>query len=163
MTTKPAYEYQPTHVVTGPVRWARVFKPDENGKFILDFEVTDKTTEDFFKSLGLEVKTDKKVKGRKFVPMQRYATNQDGTPKPFTLVDAKLEKFDKLIGNDSVCKVEFFVKDWTFQKRSGKYAYMTGVQVLKHIPYDPPARVGKFTEVDEYVETAEETNKFSKV
>lgn len=153
--------YNETYVVTGPIMWARVFTPDENGKFTLEFNVTNKSDEDFFKGLGLTIKTDKKDPPRKFVQMQRYATDTEGNVKPFRIVDAKLNTFEDLIGNNSTCKCEFFVKDWTYGKRSGKYAYITGLQVLEHIKYKPKPKAGKFTVEEEYVEAAEETSKFA--
>lgn len=154
--------YKDTYVLEGEVRWAKVIKPTEEGKYEVDMLIKDKKTETLLKSLGIRIQTDKEDSSVKYVKFSRYANNPDGTPKPFKIIDGKLNAFDKLVGNGSICRIEFFDREWEYKGKSGVTAYMVGFQVIEHVPFNPSnSKLTAVTGMDEDAMDME-ANRFSK-
>ena len=140
MSTKPTQRvFKETHVLEGEVRWAKVQTPNEDGKYTADMILDSKGIK-LMDSLGIPVKTDKNDDSIKFVTFTRFANNQDGTPKPFKVIDAKLNPFTDLVGNGSICRIEFFDREWTYGRKSGTQAYMVGFQVRELVEYAPKVK-----------------------
>lgn len=159
MTTTAKKDYKPTHVIEGTVRWAKIQSPDDNNKYTVDM-ILDAKGIALMESLGIPVKTDKNDDSIKFVTMTRHAFNPDGEPKPFRIIDAKLQPFTELVGNGSVCRIEFFDREWAYGKgalrKTGVQAYMVGFQVKELVPFIKK-NVPKLDSYDEDMES----NKFT--
>ena len=76
-----------------------------------------------------------------------------GAPK---VEDANLRTWpeDKLIGNGSLVRVAYRASAYERSGNCGVYLFLVGVQVLKHVEYDPDANL--FSVDQEYAETTSE-------
>lgn len=166
-TTTPKKEYHETHTITGKVYWAKVQKPDDNGKYSLEMSL-DKKSKKLIEELGIPVKLSKTDPSRpEFVAMDRYAFDFDGNPKSMPVVDSKGNPIDHLIGNESLGKVEFFAKEWSYPRvrptKNGVKAYMLKLQILELVPFESKGNESKIQAEDEgYVVPSSETNRFAK-
>lgn len=69
-------------------------------------------------------------------------------------IDGKLEPFTELVGNDSICNIQYSFYEWSNKFGNGVSADFKGLQVVKHVPYG----VG---DGDEFGEVDEETKSTS--
>lgn len=158
-----AIKYEETYVFEGPVMWAQVYKPDQFGKFTIDMKIEPGSEQEkLAKKLGFKIERSRDDTYN-FLRVWKYGAQQDGTPNKVRIVDSKLTPMTALIGNESICKIELYPKDWkmTTSKRSGTHAKLLTVQVMKLVSFTPTKRLGKITEEDDGYEAATETNKFS--
>ena len=72
--------------------------------------------------------------GQTFVKLKKDCVwrNSGDPKKPPMVVDKFGDSMDPLIiGNDSVCNVQYSIRDWEFQGQKGKSAELIAVQVLE--------------------------------
>ena len=124
-------------VIKGKVKWCSVLSPNTTFEpvWCVDVIVDDADTESELKAAGLKVKKDKD--GDKVIKFSRKTTKADGTPNKQPACVSKNPKvpFTELIGNGSVCNVQYSTYDWTNKFGSGVGADFKGIQVLEHIAY----------------------------
>lgn len=128
--------------ITGKCKWAKVFKPDtqfEPNAWKIDIYLDEEGLATH-KESGLKTKVKEDEDG-KFVGFSRKCGVfpwGDEIPPP-EVVDAKGNKFEKLIGNMSTVAIEFEVYD---TKKFGKGHRLNKVVVIDHVEYnkdDTPA------------------------
>ena len=71
--------------------------------------------------------------GSNFVKLKKDCVwrNSGDTKKPPMVVDSFGDAMDPtIIGNDSVCNIQYSVRDWEFQGQKGKSAELIAVQVV---------------------------------
>lgn len=159
-------KFEETYTMTGEVMWAKVYSADQYGKFTIDLKVEEGDGNyEMAKKLGLKIQRSKEDT-YDYVQFWKYAEQKDGTPNRVRVVDSKLNDISNLIGNESICTIEFFPKAWTFGKgktaTSGVHSRLVGVQVKKLVEFIPSGgkRLGKFVEEDGF-EASTETNRFA--
>jgi len=72
--------------------------------------------------------------GQTFIKLKKDCVwrNSGDPKKPPMVVDKFGDSMDPLIiGNDSVCNVQYSIRDWEFQGQKGKSAELIAVQVLE--------------------------------
>ena len=157
------------------VRWARVHKPteDDNGdpKYSIEMLVDKATASDFIsQKLKKSLRPVKDEDDVYQISVERkgiYSKSGDPRP-PASVVDSQLNPFSKEIGNDSVCNIQFAVKDWEYKKKKGTKIELTGVQVVELVPYAGSSERVAFGAVDGFVAAeeasgADETDGFEAV
>lgn len=128
------------------VRWVSAQKP--NTKFESTYEIECILSKEQAKTLQEESKDfDPKGKGIKikkddndnlYIRFKRKAERPDGTPNPKPICVGKDGKtpFEKLVGNGSVCNVQYsFVTYKNVKFGEGVTSDFKGVQVLEHVAY----------------------------
>lgn len=122
-------------VVTGKVKWASVKSP--NTKFTPQWcidVILDVQTAKSMKAEGYNVKKDKD--GDLVLKCKRNVKRADGTENaPPRVVDSSKQPFNDLIGNGSVCNIQYTPFPYTYAGRSGIATNLIGVQVMEHVPY----------------------------
>lgn len=124
------------------VAWAHVQSPSQFDKYSIDAyipkELAKKLTDE---GVGGMCKKDKKAQKNKVGDiLWQFKTNakdKEGKPtrKP-PIVDSKRDPFTKLIGNGSICNIQYNVKDWTYGTKKGKSPFLERVQVLELVEYE---------------------------
>lgn len=122
-------------VIKGKVKWASVQAP--NTKFTPQWTidvVLEKDEAKKLKSAGFNVKKDKD--GDIILKCKKNVMRKDGTQNsPPRIVDAGKNPFKELIGNGSVCNVQYNPVDWEYAGKKGVSANLVGVQVLEHVAF----------------------------
>lgn len=131
-----------TYFVSGPVKWAKVYKPDtkfdDNGIYSIQV-YPDKDGWDTIKESGLRVQPKEDEDG-KYVTFRRKKVVWFGQKEgdkdigPPEVVDAKGNEFDKLIGNLSECTIKFEV----YPTKKGPGHRLLEVCVDKWVEYEKP-------------------------
>jgi hypothetical protein len=132
-----------------PVRWASVIKPETTFDPVWTIEVilTEEQADRLKKEAkavnpkGIKIKKDDegnlvfrfkrkvmKANGEENNPPVCKGTKRD-------LLTGKLEDFTQLIGNGSICNVQYLFYEWENKFGSGVGADLKGVQVVEHVPY----------------------------
>lgn len=129
-----------TYYFEGECQWAKVFKPDtkfEPHAYKIDIFL-EKEGFEIHKASGLKNKAKFTEEGRKYVTFSNKVGKwPSGDPiDPPIIVDAKGEKFDKLIGNGSKVVIEVAVYD---TQKFGKGHRLMKVVVVEHVVYEKPA------------------------
>jgi hypothetical protein len=140
----------------------------ENPTWECQIRTKDKNVKKLWESLGLNVKAVVPDEGDPYfrVNLRKKSIKVDGEPaSPVTVVDGSLQPVDpKTIGNGSVGNVKVFQYDFP-QKGGGKglASVLMGVQLTKHLVYEPRPRDDDFGEtITEVIEPDdEETEEFS--
>jgi hypothetical protein len=129
------------------VRWAAVLTPDTKFEptwhvtVVLD-EATKKQLIDESKSVdpkgkGIKIKEDDE--GNLVYRFRRKVMKADGSsennPPLVCGPKGKDDKFDKLIGNGSVCNIQYRFVPYNNKFGSGVTCDLQGVQVLEHVPF----------------------------
>lgn len=145
-------------VVKGLVKWAKVFEPDElSGKYNINVYLDNPAYVKQIAEFGIPIKSD--ADGSFFQPYA-YAKDPDGIPIKFTnIFDAGMNPWEhgKLIGNGSLCNIEFFPKEWEYKGKQGVSARLLRIQVLKHVSFG-----GTLLKAEpEYVDAADESSPFA--
>lgn len=126
-------------VVKGEVKWCSIQQPNTTFApvWCVDVIVTDDEIAKELKSQGLKLKTDKD--GDRILKVNRNVTKADGKPnKQPVCVDAANKPFEELVGNGSVCNVQYGTYEWKNRFGAGIGADLKGVQVLEHVEYATP-------------------------
>ena len=122
-------------VLQGKVEWAKVHKPDT--KFKPRYEITvvlSKQEAANFKKAGVPLTQGDDGAWR--LKLIRNAEDKDGKPvSPPIVVDRENNPFPDPIGNDSVCAIQYYVRDWTYKGKTGKSPVLMAVKVLELVPY----------------------------
>lgn len=123
-------------LVRGIAQWAHIQKPDDRfppAKYSITLQVDDDTAKEL-RDAGLRVK---KENNQNVFKVKRNVLRVDGTEagKP-TVVDAKTEPFNELIGNGSDVMVQIRPYEYNNNFGSGVSADLVGVQVLELVPYE---------------------------
>lgn len=133
MATKVIY-------VTGPCKWARVYKPDEKyGNYSIEV-YPDKASMVALAESGIQVSPKEDEEGiyYKFRRDDKKLINNElvefGPPK---VVDKDLTAFDKLIGNTSNVTLKISVYD---TKTKGKGHRLEMIRVNNLVEYEPPKK-----------------------
>lgn len=121
------------------VRWASVIEP--NTKFENRWEIEailDKAQAATLADHGFKLKTDEDGNPTYRFRRKCEGKRKDGgtyafeAPKVF---DAAKKEFDKLIGNGSVCNIQYNVKETSFAGNAFINGDLVAVQVLQHVTY----------------------------
>lgn len=127
-----------------PVIWANVIKP--NTKFTPKWDIVALLTQEQAKALKEEaLELGGKIKFRKETfngedwlgyQLKRNLQKSDGTDnnQP-VVVDASKNPFTELVGNGSICNIQYSLVAYKNKFGSGITNDLKGVQVLKHVPY----------------------------
>lgn len=116
-------------VISGRVKWACVQRP--NTKFEPEYSVDvvldmDKAKE--LRAAGYNVRRDKD--GDLILKLKKKATKADGTPnQPPRVVDRNKQPTNVLIGNGSICNVQYTPHEWTFAGKTGTKAILNAIQI----------------------------------
>ena len=130
-------------VVKGKVSWCHVQQPDQYDKYSVCVGIPKELAKEFTdKGVGgirFEKGTKKPQKDEDGNIVWQFKTNaidkEGNKKKPIPVVDARKNPFKDLIGNGSVCKVQYNINDWKFGGKTGTSAYLNAVQVLELVPY----------------------------
>lgn len=119
-----------------PVKWASVQAP--NTTFDPQWSVDVVLTKEQAKALQAEGLSPKKDKdGDIILKIKRNVDRPDGTQNnPPRVVDAGKNVFTDLIGNGSICNVQYNVYEWKWKSKAGMSAGLIGIQVIDHVPYE---------------------------
>jgi len=122
-------------IVKGAVRWAQVYQP--NTKFTPVWEVDvilSKEDAVRLKKEGLAVKKDDE--GNYVVKFKRKVQKASGEQNtPPRVIDKNNQVITDLIGNGSICAVQYYAKEWKYAGKSGVKGHLQGIKVLKLVPY----------------------------
>jgi hypothetical protein len=125
-----------TFAITGTAYWAKIQKPDpDTNKYTIDVTLDD-DSKAMLKTLGISWRNKGDEKGDFFTPW-KHAVDLDGNPKELTVLDADKKSFTAPVGNGSKVRIEFYPREWEYQKKKGVRACLTKVTVLEHKPYVP--------------------------
>jgi len=128
-----------------PVQWASVTKPNTMFEPCWEIQVT--LTPEQAKELLAEAKAVNpkgiKIKneddGTKTFRFRRKVMKADGisenTPPVVCGPKGKDDKFDKLIGNGSICNIQYGFAGYDNKFGKGVVSDLKGVQVMIHVPY----------------------------
>ena len=125
-----------------PVFWASVLTP--NTQFEPSWEIQVELTNEQAATIQAEAKAINKkgVKiseedGKKFIRFRRKVARADGkgnNPAPIVL-GPDGEPFERLIGNGSICNVQYALSGYDNKFGKGVTTDLKGVRVLVHVPY----------------------------
>lgn len=125
-----------------PVQWASIIKP--NTQFEDCWEVQVELTKEQADQLQDEAKKIHK-KGIKlkqednkfFYRFRRLVKRKDGKGEnlPPVVIGPDGEKFEKLVGNGSVCNVQYSLSPYDNKFGTGVTNDLKGVRVIKHVPF----------------------------
>ena len=127
-----------------PVIWANVIKP--NVKFQPKWDIVALLTKDQARQLkdeaselGGNIKFRKETfNGEEWLGYQfkRNLVRADGEENSQPpVMDAKKEPFTDLVGNGSICNIQYSLVSYKNKFGKGITSDLKGVQVLKHVPY----------------------------
>lgn len=122
-------------VINAPVKWASVQAPNETYTPVWSVDVVlDEKKAKELHAQGLPVKRDKD--GDLILKIKKKVYRKDGTRNlPPKVVGPDKQPFLELIGNGSVCNVQYNTYPWTYAGSSGVGAGLIAVQVVEHHPY----------------------------
>lgn len=125
-------------VIQGKVKWASVQSPNETYEpaWQVDVVLEDMEEAKALREQGLNVKKDKD--GDVILKLKQSVYRKDGVTrnKAPRVVDADKEVFLDLIGNGSLCNVQYNVRPWEYKGKTGVAGDLRAVQVLELVPYD---------------------------
>jgi hypothetical protein len=128
-----------------PVQWASVIKPNTMFQPCWEIQVT--LTPEQAKELVAEskavqskgVKVKNEDDGTKTFRFKRKVMKADGlsenNPPVVCGPGGKDDKFDKLIGNGSICNIQYGFAAYDNKFGKGVVADLKGVQVIHHVPF----------------------------
>lgn len=118
-----------------PVKWAAVQAP--NTTFDPCWSIDAVLTKEQAKALQAEGLSPKKDKdGDIILKLKRNVDRADGTQNnPPRVIDAGKDRFTDLIGNGSICNIQYNIYEWKWKSKAGVSAGLVAVQVLDHVPY----------------------------
>lgn len=122
-------------VIQGKVKWASLQQPNTTFEPVYSVDVVlDKEKAVQLKKEGLPVK--KNDDGEFILKAKRKAKRKDGSDntKP-RVVDGNKNPVSDLIGNGSLCNVQYQTFDWSYAGKSGIGVDLIAVQVLELVPY----------------------------
>lgn len=123
-------------VITGNVKWACVQTPNEKYEPAWSVDVivdSDKAKE--LHAQGLNVKKDKD--GDIIFKVKQKVFRKDGARnQPPRVVDGDKQPVLSLIGNGSVCNVQYRARPWEYAGDSGVSADLIAIQVVDLVPYE---------------------------
>jgi len=135
-------------VIKGKVMWAQVQQPDTKFEHMWHVTVLLETKEQQDQIINDSKATDPKGKGVKLKEddngvkiyrFKRKVHKADGSgenPKPLVCgLGGKEDIFDKLIGNGSVCNIQYRFVPYNNKFGSGVTCDLQAIQVLEHIPF----------------------------
>ena len=158
MASKKKQKFPPM-VIKGEVKWCKVFEPDNlSGKYCVDVKLTTAEDVNRIAATGIPIKSDA---DGSYIRAYSYAKDVEGNPVTFENVfDAGMNKWEhgKLIGNGSLCNVEFYPKPWEYGTgKEGVAARLMNLQVLKHVAFG----VSQLKAEPEFIEAADESTPFA--
>lgn len=118
------------------VKWASVQAPNEKftPQWCID-GVLDEATARELHAQGLNVKKDKE--GDLILKFKRNVYRKDGNRNQAPrIVGPDKQPFLDLIGNGSVCNIQYSTYDWDYAGKSGKGTDLIAVQVVEHVPFE---------------------------
>jgi len=130
------------------VKWASILEPNKTFEpvWTISCVLNDEQKKEILEqskqvnSKGVKLKVDDD--GDTIFRIQRklYKSNGDENNPPVCKSterdeNGKLKDFDKLIGNGSVCNVQYAFYEWENKFGKGVGADLKGVQVVEHVPY----------------------------
>lgn len=128
--------------ITGPVKWAKVYKPDtkfdDNGIYSIQVYLDDESKA-IVKKSGLRVAAKADEDGE-YITLRRKKVVWFGPKEgdkdigPPIVVDENNKDFDKLIGNGSVCTCKFEV----YPTKKGPGHRLLKVRVDQWVEYEKP-------------------------
>ena len=132
----------------------------ENPTWELQIRTQDKEQKRDWEEKGLIVKPVVPDEGEPYfrVNLRKKSIKVDGEPSsPIKVVDTKLQPVDpNSIGNKSIGNIRIFQYEYTTKTgQPGIVSVLMGVQLTKHIIYNPPPRDDEFTELDRNTEVIE--------
>lgn len=125
-----------------PVQWASVINPST--QFEHQWEIQVELTKDQADQLKEEGKAlhkkgikIKEENGKLFFRFRRKVKKPDGTDNPAPVViGPDGQPFDKLIGNGSICNVQYSLVAYKHAKfGEGVTNDLKGIRVIEHVPY----------------------------
>jgi len=127
-----------------PVRWAAVLKPDTqfdaDGRYSVEVGLTKeqgaqlKEEASAVHKKGIKLKVDED--GSLWFRFNRKVKRADGgTNPPPVLKGPDGQPFDKLVGNGSVCNVQYSFAAYDNKFGQGVVSDLKGVKVISHVPY----------------------------
>lgn len=118
-----------------PVKWAAVQAP--NTTFDPCWSVDAVLTKEQAKALQAEGLSPKKDKdGDIILKFKRNVDRADGTQNnPPRVIDASKAAMTDLIGNGSICNIQYNVYEWKWKSKAGVSAGLMAIQVLDLVPY----------------------------
>ena len=118
-----------------PVKWAAVQAPNVmfDPCWCVDAVLTPAQAKEL-QAVGLSPKKDKD--GDIIIKLKRNVDKADGTQNsPPRVIDAGKNTFSELVGNGSICNIQYNLYEWTWKKKAGVSAGLMALQVLEHVPY----------------------------
>ena len=129
-------------VVKCNVMWAHVQAPDDYDKYSvcgyiskeLAKELTDQGATGIRKDKAGKVEKDEN--GNIMWQFRTNALDKEGNKKePLRVVDKGKNPFTKLVGNGSLCNIQYTISEWEFKGKKGIGSYLNAVQVLDHVAF----------------------------
>ena len=137
------------------VHFAKLDRPSarynkDNPTWELQIRTSDREVKKLWEKINLNVKPVVPDEGEPYfrVNLRKRSIKKDGVPaQPPTVVDKKLRPIDpKTIGNGSICNVRIY--QYPYNGGASTASILMGVQVLKHIYFEPKPRDEDFEEMD---------------
>jgi len=125
-------------VIVSEVRWASIIQPNVafEPQWCVDCINLDEAALEVIKESRLEGSIRVTDDGEKIFKVYRKCETSKGKARKAPVVMDKFGKpFTELIGNGSVCKVQFRADDWEYKAKSGIRPDLQGVMVLEHVKY----------------------------
>ena len=122
-------------LIEGNVKWVSIMEPNTTFEPCYQASmIVDKKTADEFEALGIKTRTDND--GDLLLTFKRKTTKADGTAmrRPVQ-VDLANQPLNELIGNGSLARIQYAIRDWEWGKKTGKKLDLQGIQVIEHVPY----------------------------
>jgi len=123
-------------IVSGKVYWASVQAPNTTyePEWGLDMLVDDNNRK-AFEADGVAIKNKGDERGD-FVHIRQKVSRRDGTQNDAPVVmDGQKKPFSDLVGNGSVCNVQYTPFEWEMNGKSGTSPILKKVQVVSLVEY----------------------------
>ena len=141
------------HTFPGTVKWAKVFKTDKFGNYVIDFYPLNKDIRQAVKNTGIRNKINEDNDGELFYKFRRphqKVQSQTGEVWEFgppKVVDMAGDPITDLIGNGSEVEVTISVYDFNSKEHgTGKGHKLEEIRVLSLVPYVPKDTSGVLPE-----------------
>ena len=123
-------------VINAKVKWASIQAPNDKftPQWCIDV-VLDEAKAKELHAQGFNVKKDKD--GDIVLKMKKNVARKDGTRNaPPKVVGPDKQPFLELVGNGSVCNVQYNPFEWEYAGKKGVTAQLVAVQVVEHVPFN---------------------------